>query len=146
VGNGSTPLEYFTYSIVGDEAIITGYNGPDTEVIVPSTIEGYSVVVGTRTFPSDSVVTKVTLGDGVRVVQDGFELCPVLTTLVMGDNVIIEDDGVCACYGLTRIEMGSNVTLDGGYALCAQANFVSFYTTYGPGVYTGSGSSWTFQD
>lgn len=143
---GSTPLEYFTYSIISEEAVITGYDGPDTEVIVPSTIEGYPVVVSYPTFPSDTVAAKVTLGDGVRVTMDGFESCVNLTTLVIGDNVIIENDGVCNCYNLTRIEIGSNVTLDGEYALCAQYDFASFYIADGPGVYVGSGSSWTYQE
>lgn len=141
----STPLEYFTYSIISEEAVITGYSGPDTEVIVPSTIEGKKVVVSRGTFPYDSIVTKVTLGDGVRVTSDGFEECENLTTLVIGDKVIIEPDGVCYCIYLTRIEIGSDVSLV-DYSLCMQPNFVNFYNADGPGVYTGSYDTWTFQD
>lgn len=141
-----TPLEYFNYTVGGGYATITSYHGPDTEVVVPSTIEGYPVIVDYPTFPNDTVATKVTLSDGVTVRMDGFESCANLTTLVIEDNVIILDDGVCNCYNLNRIEIGNNVTLQTVYSLCAQYNFVSFYTTYGPGVYTGSGSSWTLED
>lgn len=140
-----TPLEYFDYTINDGYATITSYDGPDTEVVVPSTIEGYPVIVGNPTFPSDTVATKVTLSDGVTVQSDGFESCVNLTTIVFQNNVVIENDGVCACSNLNRIEIGSNVSLV-DYSLCAQPDFVLIYNANGPGVYTGIDTTWELQD
>ena len=47
-------------------AIITRYKGPDTEVMIPTEIDGHPVVsIGTRAFMSRSDITSVEIPDGV---------------------------------------------------------------------------------
>ena len=67
----STPDD-FTYTIVGGEVTITGYNGAGGEVIIPATIEDCPVVaIGSGAFANQTTITALGLPATVTAIDYG---------------------------------------------------------------------------
>ncbi|MCR5352712.1 MAG: leucine-rich repeat domain-containing protein, partial [Clostridiales bacterium] len=64
------PESDFTFSIENGKATITGYNGTDTDIVIPSTLGGYPVTaIGTEAF-MESGLTSVVIPEGVTSIGD----------------------------------------------------------------------------
>lgn len=87
----------FTYSLNNNnEATITGYNGTDTELVIPDTIDGYSVC---------------TIG------ANAFSYCTGLNSVNIPNSVTsIGSYAFSYCTGLKSIDIPNSVTNIGGYA------------------------------
>jgi uncharacterized repeat protein (TIGR02543 family) len=80
----SRALEFdgFVYVIDGDTAIVTGYTGSETNVVIPAELDGKPVVaIGESAFSGKAIVS-VTMPDSVRSVGNGaFSSCNLLRSV-----------------------------------------------------------------
>lgn len=78
-GNGNTSSN-FTFELTGDSYALTGYNGNDTEIVIPETYNGLPVtaIIG-EAFKGCESLTKITVPDSVTSIgYDAFEGCTSL--------------------------------------------------------------------
>lgn len=80
----------FTYEIVDEKIIITGYSGTDTVVTVPDEINDIPVVsVGEGAFKGNTSITSVTVSVGVKDIgASAFENCTKLATISLPETII----------------------------------------------------------
>ena len=78
----------FLYEIRDGKAIITGYTGDETYIVIPSFIDGYAVeAIGENAFVS-SKITTVIISEGVkRVDWFAFYTCPYLSAVTIPASV-----------------------------------------------------------
>jgi len=109
----------YRYEIIGDECVITKYLGSETEVSVPSSIDGMPVTrIGTRAFADCENVTSISLhGTVVTIHNDAFSDCYNLTNISIPDSVTyIESAAFKSCIALTDIIVPNSVTYLGNTA------------------------------
>ena len=138
----------FQYSLTNDGTAveITGFNGTDASLVIPSIIAGLPVTsIGVLAFCNCTALTTVTIPNSVVSIGAGaFQNCYSLTTLTIPNSVssigagafydvglrsvvipnsvkIIEDDLFFDCYSLTSVTIPVSVTSIGNY---------SFYNCY----------------
>ncbi len=132
----------FEYTVNNGEVTITKYIGGDTEVIIPSEIDGYPVTnignyafygceslyliiipdsvtsIGTWVFADCFSLTSITIPEGVTCIKDDmFASCCSLTSIIIPESVT--SIGYAAFYGcesLTSITIPDSVTSIGGAA------------------------------
>lgn len=80
----------FTYEIVDDSVIITGYTGSETKITIPSQINGLNVEkISDNAFKDNKNIMSVTVSSGVKDVGAGaFENCTSLATISLPDTII----------------------------------------------------------
>ncbi len=80
---------FFTYKITEDGAELTEYSGFETDIEVPTEVNGNKVVkIGDWLFKKNYTVKKVTLPDGIREIGEGaFSECKALETLSIPSSV-----------------------------------------------------------
>ncbi|MCD7803956.1 MAG: leucine-rich repeat domain-containing protein [Oscillospiraceae bacterium] len=90
---------------------ITKYKGTDTEITIPSSLGGYTVVkIGDNAFKGTSV-TKVTIPDTVTSIgKSAFNSCTSLTSISIPDSVTSIGEGAFKLSGLTSVTIPSSVT------------------------------------
>ena len=104
----------FEYSVSEetDEVTITKYTGSDTNVVIPSQIDGKTVTaIGNAAFRSQTKITSVTIPDSVKTIgNDAFNNCYKLTSVTIPDSVrIIGENAFLQCSGLTSITIPNGV-------------------------------------
>ena len=113
VSSGDTLGDY-EYTVLEDGTVeITGYIGSDTEIVIPSEIEGKSVTsIGWYAFYGCTGLTSVTIPDSVTSIGDSaFEDCTGLISITIPDGVTsIGDSAFEDCTGLTSITIPDSVT------------------------------------
>jgi len=85
----AAPASSFTYNIVDQQAMISGFVGNETDFVVPSTIEGYPVtMIGDRAFEDSSDVVRITLPDSVvSIGVRAFEGCTSLKKINLSNEL-----------------------------------------------------------
>jgi hypothetical protein len=64
--------QYFTYQMVGDGISITAYNGNETNIIIPNTINGYKVInIGSCVFRGKKNIISVNIPETVTTIGGG---------------------------------------------------------------------------
>ena len=94
---------------------ITKYIGTDTEVVIPSTIDGIAVTgIGESAFEG-SAITSIEIPDGVTDIGSyAFTSCVCLKSVNMPDSLTsIGDDAFVFCTGLTRVKIPKSITTMG---------------------------------
>ncbi len=76
-------LPLFDYKVSGDTATITQYNGTDTEVTVPSLIDGYPVTTVNAAAFSEVGITYLSLSDGITDIVGSGSLGSTLEELYL---------------------------------------------------------------
>ncbi len=100
-------------------AVITGYDGNDTGLEIPSIVDGYKVTsIGDSAFRGYSGLTSITIPDSVTSIGDAtFYGCSGLTSITIPDSVISIGNSVFeACFGLTSITIPDSVISIGNSA------------------------------
>lgn len=79
----------FTYSELDDNCVmLISYHGSDTDVIVPSEINGYRVTFLDNTFCANKNIKSVTIPESVEAIgEDTFAACSNLESVQIGENV-----------------------------------------------------------
>lgn len=97
----STPTQYFNYSVNNDNTIkITGYTGSETDIIIPSEIDGKPVtIIGNSAF-KEKGLTSVEIPDTVVTIEDEAFMNNLLTSVKLGEN--LETIGNWAFYSLNN--------------------------------------------
>ena len=85
----------FTYTVLGDEATVTGYVGDEKDIVIPASIDGYVVVaVGDRAF-ADTDIKSVIISENVRSIGwFAFDGCVKLKSITVPSSVT--SIGYCA--------------------------------------------------
>ncbi len=115
----ATSVDSFEYSDKGDYISITKYVGDDSEVIVPSYIDGKPVtVIGNEAFRDNINVTSITLKSGITGIgSSAFSSAKALVTIELPDTLVsIGSSAFASCSNLERVEIPSSVTYIGDSA------------------------------
>ena len=81
----------WTYTVTDNQAVITGYSGDDTEVVIPAELEGVAVVKVGDGWPPvfGTTLTSVTIPNSVTSIGDYvFSNCTSLTSITIPDGVM----------------------------------------------------------
>ncbi len=114
----------YEYIVLDDETIlIAKYKGNDTELIIPSFINGMRVSkIGTRAFEGCESITSITISNSITSVDErAFSSCGNLTSITIPDSVIsIGKAAFYDCTHLTEVTIGDGVTIicDGAFSRC----------------------------
>lgn len=111
---------YWEYEVNKDGTVtITGYTGPDTEVVVPEEIEGLPVTAFTKElFAYNREMILVELPAGItEIPAEAFYGCSALRNVFMGDKVtVIGEEAFSGCNRLRNFELPDSVTTIGAEA------------------------------
>jgi hypothetical protein len=107
----------FTYTLNDSgEAIITGYNGDDSELTVPKKVDGYPVVeIGAEAFFDCDSLIRVNLSESLHSVGDhAFCFCSNLTSITLPEGLqSIGYQAFCFCSNLTSIALPDSLNFMG---------------------------------
>ncbi|MDD6645919.1 MAG: leucine-rich repeat protein [Oscillospiraceae bacterium] len=129
-------IKNYEYTIIGDNAVITGYFGNDPKLIIPDEIGGYTVTgIGDNAFEGCSELTEIIIPDTVTSIGDfafkdcvgithltlpntltylgnsAFEYCRNLSNITIPDSISeIRENTFKSCYKLENIDFGTGVT------------------------------------
>ena len=113
----------------GTEKILVGYNGTETDLVLPS----YITKINQYAFYDCDSLTSVTIGDSVTSIGSyAFEYCSSLTSIEIGGSVTsIGYMAFYSCSSLTSIEIGGSVTSIGKRAFedCSSLTSIKFNDT-----------------
>ena len=110
----------YEYTVQEDETVmITGYNGNDSDVTIPSLIDNKPVsVIGDSAFNNNSALKSVTIPNTVNTIgNNAFNGCTGLTTVSIPDSVtMIDRNAFYGCSSLDSIEIPASVKTIGSQA------------------------------
>jgi len=127
-----TPAEYFTFTNVNGGKAVSGYNGPDTVVVIPDTVGGVPVVelasyamdktritelilpptvktIGTCAFADCTRLKSVSFSEGLMIIRDyAFENCSALTEISLPASLqTIGSNIFRGCSSVVRFEIAA---------------------------------------
>ena len=122
-GNGydkdGNPVTLYTYTLDDeDNATITAYKGTATAVVIPSKLDGYTVVaIGNGAFRNNTNLRAVTIPDTVTVIEDSaFYGCKKLSAVTLSANLTsLKSSAFSNCISLTSIVIPKTVKITGGF-------------------------------
>ena len=109
----------YSYSITDDGyAMIEQYKGTDTELVIPSTIKGYTVkYINDEAFMNRKELTSVNLPDSLEEIgYSAFKGCEKLTDVHIPDSVVTINSYAFSGCGLTSINIPDSVKKIGNRA------------------------------
>ena len=116
----TTVASDFTYNILDDTSIsITGYNGTDTELVIPSELDGYTVTaIGSAAFKSNTAITSVVIPEGVMSIgSDAFNGCTALAFAELPDGLLEIGQYAFNNCAFTELDIPDSVTSLAGSAI-----------------------------
>ena len=107
-GVAELPMTYkplYTYEVVNGSAVITGYNGPDTDLWVPQRINGHTVTaIGDGAFENMDMLEEVYLPESVTSIGSrSFKNCSALQYIYGCGVTAIGEEAFCNCINLRNI-------------------------------------------
>ena len=80
----------FSYEIIDEKAVITGYNTGATTLTIPATINGVSVVaIGDNAFKNNTALKSVVISEGIQIVgASAFENCTALAAIQVPSTIM----------------------------------------------------------
>ena len=121
----------FEYIVLSDgTAEITDYTGSDTELIIPSTLDGYKVTsIGTSAFRNCTSLKNVTIPEGVTCIGESvFYRCTSLESVTIPESVTsIGESAFYRCTSLKSVTIPESVTSIDKYAFFYCENLTDIY-------------------
>ncbi len=98
----------------GGTVYLLGYNGSDTDLVLPNDYNGKKYIIYQYAFRAHSNITSITIPDNVTSIgYSAFEGCSGLTNITIPDSVTsIGNYAFHGCSSLTSIELGENSKLE----------------------------------
>ena len=119
---------YIIYT-AGENKILVGYTGSETELVLPEDIKE----IHQFAFYNCNRITSVTIPNSVLFIEDdAFAYCSSLTNVTIGNNVgYIGDEVFYGCSSLTSVTIPDSVTCIGSYAFrdCDSLTSITFEDT-----------------
>jgi len=103
--------EDFTYTVSGNEATITKYNGSDDTVVIPDKLGGVKVATIASGAFSGSKATKVILSKGVSTIQNNAFSGSSIDSLVIFDSLTNITDGAFSSGQLKHLRINAKLNL-----------------------------------
>ena len=105
------------FDVIDGVNTLVGYNGNDTEIILPDNYNGEKYVIGEGVFENNTTITRVTIPNSVTSIGDrAFYDCSGLTSIVIPNSVTSIGESAFANSGLTSILIPNSVVNIGIYA------------------------------
>ncbi len=107
-----------TYTVINNAATITGYIGSPTNIVIPSTTNGYSVTsIGSSAFGSKSTLTSVMIPNSVTNIGSSAFFATGLTNVTIPNSVTtINDATFDSCHSLANATIPDSITSIGFHA------------------------------
>lgn len=118
----------FKYEIYGEDAWLIGYNGSDTDVVIPDTYEGYNVIaIDSYAFKNHTEITSVIIPDTVTYIGAGaFCYCSNLKSVKFSDNLkTVQGQAFYNCPLLSEVSLSDKVIEIYDYAFGYYEDFKS---------------------
>jgi len=103
----------FEYTLYYSTATITEYTGSESQITIPSQIDGYKVkYIDYSTFANNTNLTSVTISDGIAYIEGyAFKGCTNLTSITLPNSVNrIGREAFSGCTSLTSVIIPNSVT------------------------------------
>ncbi len=122
----------FLYTTDGAYATLTGYRGESAEVVIPQTLDGYTVIaIGAGAFSGTQHITSVTIPASVTSIDaTAFDRCDRIKTYTVdaGNTVYASDSGIIYNVGFTEIkfiplDLSGNIVVKDGVVSIAEGAF-----------------------
>ena len=126
----------WVYTVQPDGTVrLESYNGADTRIIVPGTLEGRTVSSVGVCFARNSTITHVTLPEGMaEVAPMAFYDCTALENVQLPDNLTsIGQNAFTRCDSLREIYVPASVTEIGDFSFKPTSSAITLHVT--PGSY-----------
>lgn len=97
---------------------IVAYNGTDTELVIPDTIDGVTVTeIGASAFQGNTMITSVTIPDTVKTIgKQAFYNCSGIKTLKLSENLTqCYSNAFANCTSLTEVTIPGSLKKTGVY-------------------------------
>ncbi len=111
------PIPIYEYTVSDGAATLTKYNGVGTSVVIPRTIDGYTIVaIGGNAFSHNQRLEAVTIPDTVTVLKEfAFSGCTALETVNLTDSVTeLDYHAFSECKSLSWIQLPAHIERLGG--------------------------------
>jgi hypothetical protein len=118
---GSQVEAQFAYTTNNGSITITGYSGPNGDVIIPAATNGYPVTtIGAGAFSGQTTVTNVTIPSSITSLGDeAFYDCSSLASVTIPNNVTnFGVDVFDECTGMTNVTIGCSVIGESMFRYC----------------------------
>lgn len=104
-------IEY-SLSVQGSNCTVTGYYGNATDLVIPSTVSGYTVTaVGAGAFKNNTALKSVTLPDTVKSVgMNAFLGCTSLSSVDLAKIETIDSRAFSGCSSLASVTLPDTLT------------------------------------
>lgn len=112
IHSNNSVYDDFQYSVADNQVTITKYTGSNTEVEIPSELEGLPVTaIGDYAFQNwESTLTSITIPESVTSIGNyAFQGCMSLTDVTIPENVTNIGDYAFHVCGLTNVTIPLNV-------------------------------------
>lgn len=132
--------EGLVFELSEDETyyIVSGYNGTESDVVIPAEYEGLPVKeIGVMAFEECEILTSIEMPDSIVTIGNyAFKLCANLTSAKIGNSVrTIGGHAFDCCESLTSIEIPDSVTSIGSYVFSGCDELASMVVSSGNTVY-----------
>lgn len=97
----------FTYEISGDNAVITGYLGNDTDITIPSEINGMPVTeIAEYALSGNENIKNIVVSHGIEIIHSyAFSDCTSLKSVTIPNSLtLIEDYFIANCISLSYVD------------------------------------------
>lgn len=108
----------WSFTVENGEVTITGYDGTDTQITIPSAIGGVPVTaIGARAFSGNSALVSIVIPDSIKsIANNAFYGCTALTRIVIPDSVTSLGSNVFyGCSNLVSVTLPKGITSIGSY-------------------------------
>lgn len=140
-----TPADHFVYKIEKNEAVITGYSGDDSRVVIPEEIDGAKVTeIDRKAFVGCGFEELVISRHVEKIQNDAFEDCGQLHTVYLSDNIThMTDRAFSDISAIRKIYINAVQNPSFSYALMGTGavKFERLMTVESPKIVLISGSS-----